>query len=171
MLFISVTVMSQTDTTTLINDKTNKDHSPLKASLYSTAFPGLGQIYNKKYWKLPIIYGGFTGLYFLAKSQNEQYNEVKKLYEQAEIPAPMPSYEGGKTKEELKFYRDRYRRDRDFTIILMGLLYIIQIVDASVDAHFFQFDVSRDLSLQIQPKLYTPINHYPAYSLSCTLKF
>lgn len=130
---------------------------PGRASLYSALLPGLGQAYNGDYWKIPIFYGGFiTTGYFIYENQSE-YNRFKKLYSWAS--EENSDYDGGYSISTLKWYKDTYRRYRDYSIISGALVYILNVVDANVFAHLRNFDVSDDLSININPAVIEPI--YP----------
>jgi len=133
-------------------------HSPHKATFYSAILPGLGQIYNQKYWKIPIIYAGFGGLIYYTNYNNYVYNKYKDLYEvrlridsgeELEMDPIYANY----TAASLKRAKDTWRRYRDLSIIGIGLFYVAQIIDADVDAHFFDYDMSEDLSMRWEPIL------------------
>jgi hypothetical protein len=130
-----------------------RKHSPGKAAIYSAICPGLGQIYNKKYWKLPIIYGaGGTLAYFVAYNQLK-YEKFRDAYANG-IPNEPAYIDGGFYDYDiLEKGRDFYRRYRDRSVLGFGVVYLLNIVDAMVDAHFFYFDVSDDLSLQLEPAM------------------
>lgn len=125
-------------------------HSPKKASLLSAALPGAGQFYNKKYWKIPIVYIGYGALIYSAGFNSRFY----RLYKNELISRQQNT---GNLNLELERYSDAnldelqsfYRRNRDLSYIGMALLYMINIVDATVDAHLFDFDMSDNLSLRI----------------------
>lgn len=121
-------------------------HSPKKASIYSAVLPGLGQIYNNKYWKAPIVYatlGAATYSMFYYRGQMRDYNkEFKAAY----------AINADTTLDPNKLaLRDNARRYRDFSILAMSAIYVLQIVDATVDAHFYEFDINQDLSAKLSP--------------------
>ena len=152
--------------------------SPKKASIYAALFPGLGQVYNHKYWKLPIVYGGYAGLIYVLGWNNNNYKDYFQGYR---IIAQYSSAASLKTEErkfldnliknpsvsldndatfkyiatQLKSGKDYYRRNRDLTIIGIAALHVLSIIDASVDANLFDFDISDDLSMRVEPM---PIN-------------
>lgn len=132
---------------------TSLHHSPTLASLLSTVVPGAGQVYNKKYWKLPIIYGIGGYLTYAALHNSKEYNRFKTayLYATDDDPTTTDEFNGDIPDEQLQYYKDTYRHQRDLNIIGIMAIYIMNIVDASVDAHFFNYDISDDLSLQITP--------------------
>ena len=127
-------------------------HSPTKASVLSAIIPGAGQVYNKKYWKVPIIYASlFTSIYFINDNQTK-FN----IYKDAFI-----TRENGGTDDYINIYdtsqlitiMDYYERNRDISYIITSAIYILNIVDASVDAHLFHYDINEDLSIEWHPTL------------------
>ncbi len=142
-----------------LSSKTTK--SSMKASLLSLALPGLGQIYNGKYWKVPIIYGTFGFILYLAQYNNKQYKRFLDNYVALNDgdPNTIDEFNGKVRSETILFYKDRFRRDRDFDYILFGVAYLMNVIDASVDAHFSKYSMSEDLSLQFSPAL-LPVNSY-----------
>ena len=129
-----------------------KVHSAKKAT-YWALLPGAGQIYNKKYWKLPIVYAGFgVTAYFAITNRNEYliYNEAYtcSVLEGDDCTNELvDKYE----TDELKSIKDYYRRNMELSFIVMGAWYILQILDASVDAHLYYWEVNEDLSVGIEP--------------------
>lgn len=127
-------------------------HSPHKATIYSALVPGLGQVYNKKYWKLPIIYGA-TGIFIYAFDfNNDQYNKYRTAYVRMKNEE-ITSFEGYTDASTLLRIKDSYQRNRDLNVIVLAAIYMLNIVDATVDAHLFDYDISDDLSLNVQPTL------------------
>lgn len=128
-------------------------HSPRKASLYSTMLPGLGQAYNRKYWKIPVVYGLGAYTVYAAMANHNIYAGYRDAYRIRTDgdPATLDEYEGLETDFTLQQRRDEFRRDRDYFWILTGVVYVLNIVDAAVDAHLFYFDVSDKLSMQFLP--------------------
>lgn len=128
-------------------------HSPLKATLFSAVIPGAGQIYNKKYWKLPIVYGGLgTCIYFIDRN-TRKYKVYRDglIAEQDGDPATVNTT--GYTAFQLDQLQDTYRSWRDLSWIICAGVYVLQILDANVDAHLFYFDVSKDLGFFVRPSL------------------
>lgn len=142
-------------------DSALKAHSPKKAALRSAMLPGLGQIYNKKYWKLPIIYGALgtcTGIFFynLGNYKDTRFAyRVKYNMRVNGTDSALFSQIKSKLKpldeESLRYYRNQFRRDIDYSVLFFILLWGLNVVDATVDAHLKSFDVSPDLSLQFKP--------------------
>ena len=126
-------------------------HKPNKATFMSSLVPGLGQYYNQQYWKIPIIYGGFTGLIYYASYNNFVYKKYKREYKWA-----TDNDERTKSQypaENTKRLKDTWRRYRDICFIGIGALYLLQVIDANVDAHFFDFTIDKDLSIKADPML------------------
>lgn len=139
-------------------------HSAHRATIYSAILPGLGQIYNKKWWKVPILYGGFATLGYFINYNNNYYVSYKQAYADIIDDDPMTNsfmdlnIEGHwdwTNESQLQQFGTRLnnaqqaaRRNRDLLIICTVGVYALQIIDAAVDAHFFDFDISDDLSLQ-----------------------
>lgn len=120
----------------------------------SACVPGLGQIYNRKYWKLPIIYGGFGVLTYLGIRYHGKYVQYRDSYYykmgvSPDIIDPFPR----ESTDIVLASRDFYRRNFELTCVIGGLLYILNVVDAAVDAHLYKFDVSDDLSFKVEPQL------------------
>ena len=138
-----------------------KIHSPRVAAIRSAIFPGLGQIYNKKYWKLPIVWGAMGisgGVFFFNLSQYKDVRFAYRVkYNMRVFKTDSASFDDIRpdlkplSEESLRFYRNQYRRDIDYSAIAFILLWGLNIVDATVDAHLKSFDVSPDLSLKIRP--------------------
>lgn len=147
-----------------------KKRSPTAASLMSMVIPGLGQTYNKKYWKVPIIYGAIGGLAYAANKNDIGYQKYKKAYinRTDEDEDTVDDYVGILTDANLESEMDKWRKARDFDFIIIGLVYFLNIVDASVDAHLFNFDVSDDLSLNINPNYMVYPNRKPSVGLTLT---
>lgn len=148
-----------------------KEHykSPRIAALSSTILPGLGQAYNGKYYKIPVIYGVGTIMFYYLDRYNYDYQRIKKarkeLKETGSISDPqLQSFNDA----SLEAGMNNFRRNRDYQIIFMGLLYVANIVDAMVDAYMYQFDVSEDLTMKISPS-FTPITT-DTYTASAGLK-
>ncbi|HRG92080.1 MAG TPA: DUF5683 domain-containing protein [Chitinophagaceae bacterium] len=136
-------------------------HQPKKAAIRSAILPGLGQIYNKKYWKLPIVYGalGISGgiFFYNLKNYKDTRFAYKVKYNMRVFQTDSALFSKIKPnlqplgEESLRFYRNQFRRDIDYSVLFMILLWGLNVVDAAVDAHLKTFDVSPDLSLQFKP--------------------
>lgn len=140
-----------------------------KAAFYSLAFPGLGQIYNRKYWKLPIVYGVIgTGLYFTATNGKElrRYNTALEL----RLGPGGDEFEGILSNTQLTDRRNAFRKNTELSAMLTGLAYGLNIIDAVVDAHLFEFDISDDLTLRWYPNFLTG-NNSPIPAIHLSLQF
>ena len=149
---------------------------PIKAVWMGTLFPGLGQIYNRSYWKLPIVYGGLMGCTYAIMYTNNQYLSYKEAYRsiyydiQHSLVSNSPDKPyiailpdgytidrmGGVSAYQKRLYewQNTTRRYRDLSIAATVIVYALTLVDAYVDAQLFDFDISPDLSLNVQPDLY-----------------
>jgi hypothetical protein len=158
---------------------------PVKATWLAMIFPGGGQLYNRKYWKLPLIYGGLAGCLYGLSWNNTMYIDYSKAYMDIMDDNPntnsfteiLPSglrnrYDQDYLKELLRKRKDMYRRYRDMTVFAFIGVYLITIVDAYVDAELSDFDISSDLGLRILPAV---INHKRlpgnAVGLQCNFTF
>jgi hypothetical protein len=151
-------------------------HSPKKAAWFSAIIPGLGQIYNRKYWKLPIVYVGFGVIGYLGYNYNLKANRYKSTYlvRSGIDPGKTDYYPQILNKDVLYQNFTYYRRNFELTCIFGSLFYVLNIIDASVDAHLYKFDISEDLSLRIEPDIinytYTSYNN-PSTGLKLSLHF
>jgi hypothetical protein len=149
---------------------------PIKAVWMGTLFPGLGQIYNRSYWKLPIVYGGLMGCTYAIMYTNNQYLSYKEAYRSIYYDIQHSSVSNSPEKPYIAILPDGYtidrmggvsayqkrlyewqnttRRYRDLSIAATVIVYALTLVDAYVDAQLFDFDISPDLSLNVQPDLY-----------------
>lgn len=120
------------------------NHSPKKATILALAIPGAGQVYNRKYWKVPIVYAGLGySIYSLIQNQNslnEMNDTFRNMYARGLTPSKI-----------LTNQRDGYRINRDVSIIAVSLIYVLQVIDATVDAHFYKFDINQSLSARFNP--------------------
>ena len=171
-----------------------EQRSPKKASIYAALFPGLGQIYNRKYWKLPIVYGGYAGLIYVLGWNNNYYKDYyqgymivsqntsaatlkpeERLFLENMIKNPSIRLENPTTytyiTTQLKSGKDFYRRNRDLTIICIAALHVLSIIDASVDANLFDFDISSDISMRIEPMPVNLGSQNPGLGLNLAIHF
>lgn len=147
------------DTTSIVipaqNIEPSEKHSAHKATIYSLALPGLGQAYNKKYWKIPVIYAGFGVLVYNISINNKEVKKFTSAYRYRmnnDSTLPVNEYVTRYPDvNDLLRGRDFYRRRVELSVIFTAAWYLLNVVDAAVDAHFFDYDVSENLSLNIQP--------------------
>lgn len=163
---------------------------PKRAMWLAIVLPGAGQIYNRKYWKLPIVYGGFVGCIYAMRWNNQMYRDYSQAYMDLMDDNPdTQSYnqflhlgntitEDNKARYENLFKRrkDYYRKYRDLSIFALIGVYALSVIDAYVDASLSQFDISKDLSLRIEPSV---INNHSSlnpvksssFGVQCSLNF
>lgn len=173
---------SPKDTTGLANDsirmrKGNKIVSiesyakrfdPRKALFYAAILPGAGQAYNKKYWKIPLVYGGLLGLLAVVKFYDDAEVKYKsQLFYNINNPNITYNPVSGGTTAQLRTIVDQARRQRDYFSIFTGLFYILQMVDAHVDAHLKEFDLNPKLHVRIEPTM----SPSQGVGMGLTLKF
>jgi hypothetical protein len=163
--------LSITDSIKTDSLKIKKYHSPKKAVVFSMILPGLGQAYNKKYWKIPLVYAAAGGLMYSFQFNQSRYIKYRNAYSDRLKGIP-DDYIGKYSNDQLNTLFKYYHRYRDLSVIGFAALYAINIIDASVDAHLFSFNVSDDLSFNIRPTLIKTanVNHY-ANGLSLNIKF
>ena len=139
---------------------------PTKSTWLAIVFPGGGQIYNRKYWKLPIVYGGFIGCLYAYNWNTQMYKDYRQAYLDIMDSDPnsdsykdffRPGYDFEQHKDYLtevfKKRKDRYRRWRDLSIFAFIGVYVVSVIDAYVDAQLASFDISEDLNLSLQPEM------------------
>lgn len=143
--------------------------SPAKAAFYSGIFPGLGQAYNKKYWKMPLVYGAIGASVYSYVWNNDKYHEFRDVYKRRLA---------GYTDDEYRFLNDErliraqrfYQKNRDLSALITGVFYVLNIIDANVDAHLMQFNVDDDLTFA--PQLYRDeLYNKPNIGFSVNYKF
>ncbi len=163
---------------------------PGKATWAGIVFPGGGQIYNHKYWKLPIVYGGFLGCAYALNWNNQMYSDYSQAYLDIMDDDPgtasyedflPPRYNVEANRDYLervfKNRKDNYRRQRDLSIFCFIGVYLISVIDAYVDAELSNFDISEDLSVQVRPSVIdngqnnSTLRHTQSYGLQCSFSF
>lgn len=135
--------------------KSNKHPDPARSTVYSLLLPGLGQIYNGEFWKVPLYLGIMAGALNFTIDNNIQYNRWKWIHNMAttdEEGVERPP----QSAENAKYFRDVYRRYRDYSILAIALTYLIQIIDANVFAYMQDFEVNDDISMHLEPAV-TPV--------------
>lgn len=162
---------------------------PNKSIWLSLAIPGAGQIYNRKYWKLPLIYGGFLGCTYALTWNGQMYKDYSQAYQDImsdnpnndsylDFMGPGVTYET--VQSRLSYYqelfrkrKDLYRRQRDLSIFAFIGVYLLSVVDAYVDAELSNFDISTDLSMTLEPTVFNDAyRHLPqGVGVQCSIKF
>ena len=152
-----------------------KSHSPTKAAIFSAVLPGLGQGYNKKYWKIPIVYAGFGLISYFIISNTGEYKKYKEAYNyvaSGDSSYIDNDYVGKYDEQQLMDGKNYHRRNMELSYIIGGLWYILNIIDASVDAHFFDYDVSEDLTIRVDPVMHIRRHDFrPVTGVKLTVKF
>ena len=155
---------------------TDNPHHPGKATLYSILCPGLGQAYNGEYWKIPIYLGGIIGAVHFLDVNQTNYKRFKRIHNEATTPDS--GYDANISGQTALYYRDLYRRYRDYSILAVAGFYLLQVIDANVFSYMQDFEVSDDLSMQVRPTLITPDTQFAlsggpstAVGLSLGLRF
>ena len=154
--------------------------APSKAAFYSAIFPGLGQIYNKRYWKVPLVYGAIgTGIYVYS-TNNTNYKSARNAFkrrlagfEDDEFFDINRDGEGPDVSDEaLQDAQERTQRDRDLALVITIAMYALNIIDANVDAHLKQYNVDDNLAVDFKPYLdLNPVTNQPNYGMALVVKF
>lgn len=158
--------------------------NPGKATWLAVVFPGGGQIYNRKYWKLPIIYGGFAGCAYALSWNSKMYKDYSQAYldimdknpntkSYEDLLPPNASYNVEQLTNTLKRRKDMFRRYRDLSIFAFIGVYVISIIDAYVDAELSNFDITPDLSMRLEPAILNDQFHSgrKTVGMQCVLRF
>ena len=141
ILLFSTTLIAQENTT----------KNPKRAAIYSAILPGFGQAYTKQYWKIPIIYGGLIASAYYTKENHNQYSLYKQTYLNRINNQGTDEFTNIYSDNELLTLTQHYRRNREISALLFTLTYILNIIDASVSAHLFDYNIHEDISLSIRP--------------------
>ena len=186
---VSVLVDSARIPTKPLKDMSTWRPDPKRALWLALVIPGGGQIYNRKYWKLPLVYGGFIGCLYAMNWNNTMYKDYSQAYIDIMDNDPgTQSYnqflhngatidgQEARYKTLFKQRKDRYRRWRDMSFFCLVGVYALSVIDAYVDAELSVFDISKDLSLSIEPTILdTHTSHNPlnsgAVGVQCNIKF
>jgi hypothetical protein len=177
-LFIGASAKAQkTDTihSSIPDSVLMKKHNPTKATIYSAILPGLGQIYNKKWWKVPIIYAGFGVMTYFIWSNTDEYLTYRSAMIEKQYGNTNGNYAdlvNKYTLDELNSSAEYYRRNLEISILITSVWYILNIIDATVDAHLYTYNIDEDLSLRVSPGLIPNVDTWkPQPGISLTLKF
>ena len=190
-LFVQAQVQALPDTVTIPYYMRKPD--PLKAVWLGVIFPGAGQMYNRSYWKLPIVYGSFMGCGYAISWTQNRYSNFRTAYLDLynDIQAGTVSEDAGKTYialipegynltrvggadtwlNTLKNHQSTYRRYRDYSILATVVVYALSLIDAYVDAQLFDFDISPDLTLNVEPQLYYDLQHQRSAEIKLAIQF
>ena len=145
----------------VVSYEADKFLHPGRATLYSALLPGLGQIYNGELYKVPIYWGGMLVSVHFLTTNHTNYVRFKKIHNEATTSG---NYQGPISGETAKWYRDVYRRYRDYSIVATALVYFLQVIDANVFAYMHDFEVTDDISMQFEPTIISPDNAYALHN-------
>ena len=129
-----------------------------RATIFSILLPGLGQAYNGEYWKVPIYWGGLVAAGHYYYTNNVNYKRFKRIHNEATNPDVQ--YTGPISGETALWYRNVYRRYRDYSVVAIAAVYLLQVIDANIFSYMHDFEVTDDLSLRLEPTLICPDNSY-----------
>jgi hypothetical protein len=186
---LALPMMAQQDSTSTWFQKPDAG----KAVWLGVIFPGAGQIYNKSYWKLPIVYGAFMGCGYAISMMQNRYSGYKTAYldlykdvqagtvgtdaSKSYIAVMPDGYDmdrvGGASTwmNTLQNRQNTYRRYRDYSILATVAVYALSLIDAYVDAQLFDFDISPDLTLNVEPQIYYDLQHQQSAELKLAIQF
>lgn len=186
---LALPMMAQQDSTSTWFQKPDAG----KAVWLGVIFPGAGQIYNKSYWKLPIVYGAFMGCGYAVSMMQNRYSGYKTAYldlykdvqagtvgtdaSKSYIAVMPDGYDmdrvGGASTwmNTLQSRQNTYRRYRDYSILATVVVYALSLIDAYVDAQLFDFDISPDLTLNVEPQIYYDLQHQQSAELKLAIQF
>ena len=193
-IYREITAENTADSTFLLNPTKQKKSGRLKlrnpdpttATWLALAIPGAGQIYNRKFWKLPIVYGGFVGCLYAYNWNEQMYKDYRQAYLDIMDSDPNTDsykeffrygydYEANKEylKDVFKKRKDRYRRWRDLSIFSFIGVYALSVIDAYVDAQLSHFDISEDIHLSIEPQIIDSRQMFGKdyYGFNCNISF
>lgn len=139
--------------------ESDRKPDPGKATLYSLLLPGMGQVYNGELYKVPIYWGGLLVSTHLLMNNNRNYKRFKRIHNEVTDP-DNPNTTVQISGETAKWYRDVYRRYRDYSIVATVAIYVLQVMDANVFAYMHDFEVSDDISMSVEPAVIPPNNAY-----------
>ena len=142
----------------VLNYRPNDYPHPGTATLFSILVPGLGQIYNREYWKLPIYLGAMAFAVHYCADCNMNFQRFRSIYLQATDPDVQ--YTGPVSADQALYYRNVYRRYRDYSILAIAALYLLQVIDANVFSYMHDFEVDDDIALKVAPALILPENQF-----------
>ncbi len=191
--FLFFNVFSQVDTTEIIENKIDSVYdvsddslsidnilvtdslskkNPRKAFWMSFFVPGLGQAYNGKFWKIPVFYTAYGTFIYQQQFNNRRYRKyLTALVAETDDNENTVNVTGETDLEKLEFFRKKYRRNRDLFLLLIVATHLLNFIDASVDAHLYDFDISEDLTIKLRPSILQTHTYETAYGISLSIKF
>ncbi|NKI32816.1 hypothetical protein HCU67_12740 [Muricauda sp. DJ-13] len=149
--------------------------APAKAAFLSAILPGMGQVYNKRYWKVPLVWGAMGAAIYGYSINNTQYNRVRDAFKKRQAGLPEEFSDGivpDLSTDALQDSQERFQRDRDLMLLLTIGAYALNIIDANVDAHLKQYNVDDRLGIDFKPFIdYNEMTAQPYYGLAFQVKF
>lgn len=147
---------------------------PGRATLLSLLCPGAGQAYNGEFWKIPIYLGGIGAAYYFYDTNNINYQRYRRIYKEATNKEV--AYSGPITSDQALYYRDVFRRYRDYSILAIAAVYLLQVIDANVFSYMHDFEIADDMAMTVQPAVIAPdtqlaFNPSPAFGVSVGFRF
>lgn len=152
----------------VISYKSDASHHPGKATLYSILLPGLGQAYNGEYWKIPIYWAGLASSIHFVALNHSNYIKYKNIHNEATNKSSGTPYNGPISAETALYYRNAYRRLRDYSIVALAAVYLLQVIDANVFAYMQDFEVGDNISMSISPSVIAPETRYALQPMGMT---
>lgn len=160
---------SKPDSSRFLSFLKEPGHSPTKAAFFAALIPSGGQIYNRKYWKIPIAVTGYAGAVVYFKINHDGYKQSKSDYLALTDTLPETVYEGGESAAVLLNNINDFRRNRDLGALLFLAWHGLCIIDANVDAHLLTWDVNEDLSFRVRPALFADRKQFSGVGVSINL--
>lgn len=157
--------------------------APSKAAFFSALLPGMGQVYNKRYWKVPIVFGALGGSIYMYTWNNDNYKSFRTAFKRRQAGFTDDQYydinkdnavgdDPDLDLDDLEYQQERFQSDRDLWLVAAIGMYVLNIVDANVDAHLSQFNIDDDLSIDFEPYFdLNQVTNSPNYGMALTIKF
>ncbi|TLF42290.1 hypothetical protein FEK29_15850 [Maribacter aurantiacus] len=174
---LSTDVLIMDDSLTIKKSRNINPLAPSKAAFYSAVLPGLGQIYNKRYWKVPLVWGAIGGSVYAYTWNNDNYKRFRTAFKRRQAGFTDDEFNGEGIfplldDGDLENQQERFQRDRDLWLVLSIVAYSLNIIDANVDAHLKQFNIDNNLALDFEPYLdLNAVTNNPTYGMALTIKF
>ncbi|UWX56017.1 DUF5683 domain-containing protein [Maribacter litopenaei] len=174
---LSTDVMVMDDSLTVKKRRNINPLAPSKAAFYSAVLPGPGQIYNKRYWKVPLVWGAIGGSVYAYTWNNDNYKRFRTAFKRRQAGFTDDEFNGEGNfpfldDGDLENQQERFQRDRDLWLVLSIVAYSLNIIDANVDAHLKQFNIDNNLALDFEPYLdLNAVTNNPTYGMALTIKF
>lgn len=174
---LSTDVLIMDDSLTVKKSRNINPLAPSKAAFYSAVLPGLGQIYNKRYWKVPLVWGAIGGSVYAYTWNNDNYKRFRTAFKRRQAGFTDDEFNGEGIfplldDGDLENQQERFQRDRDLWLVLSIVAYSLNIIDANVDAHLKQFNIDNNLALDFEPYLdLNAVTNNPTYGMALTIKF